>query len=88
MLEDVGKEKAPELNRIVGLKQKKTISAVERLVLRLRATFERHWGIDAGYTDNKYTELTTGHVIDFIDAVVEEVDIHYDRGSISRALRK
>jgi hypothetical protein len=88
VLEDVRKESGPELNRIVGFKQSAKLSTNERLVYGLREIFERHWKAEAGYTDDKYTELTTGHVVDFIDAVLREVGVHYDRPSITRTMRK
>jgi hypothetical protein len=88
VLKEVRKEDNPGLNRILGLKQQMTLSAVERLVFGLRDIFERHYGIEAGYTDNKYTDWTIGPFIDFADAVLQEAGIHYDRSSISKTLRK
>jgi hypothetical protein len=78
----------PVLNKLTGFKQQVTLSAVERFVLELVRIFQRHWRIDAGYTDNPYTGETTGPCVHFIDAALKEVGIHYDRGSISKTMRK
>jgi hypothetical protein len=88
LLKEIRKEDSPALNRIVGVKQQMTLSAVERLVLGLREIYERHYGSEADYTDNKYIDSTTSPFIDFADAVLQEAGIHYDRGSISKTLRK
>jgi hypothetical protein len=88
VLKDIHKENSPALNRIVGLKRQTARSSVEQLVIGLCEIFERHYGIKVGYTDNKYTEETTGLCVDFIDAVLRELGIHYDRGSIARTMRK
>jgi hypothetical protein len=88
MLGEIRKEDNHGLNKVVGLKQRVKLSAVERLVLGLLKIYERHYGRAGGYTDNKYTDSTTGPFIDFADTVLQEAGIHYDRSSISRTMRE
>jgi hypothetical protein len=88
VLEDVRKENSPALNRIVGLEQPAALSPVEHLVIGLRSIFERHYGIAAGYTDSPYSGESTGPCVDFIDAALREAGFHYDRGSITKTMRK
>jgi hypothetical protein len=87
LLEDIRKEDSPGLNRLIEFKQPTTVSAVEQLVHGLAGIFECHYEIKAGYTDGK-TGLSTGHFVDFADAVLQAAGIHYDRPSITRTLRK
>jgi hypothetical protein len=88
VLEDVRKENSAELNRIVGFKQPMTVSAVERLVGGLVRIFERHYKIEAGYTDDYVESSSSSPFIDFADAVLQEAGINYDRRSIPRTMRK
>jgi hypothetical protein len=65
VLEDIRKESSPGLNRIVGFKQSRTVSAFDNLVGGLAEIFEIHWWPEgAGYTITVDTINRKGDVIE------------------------
>jgi hypothetical protein len=81
----------PKLMTVLGVQQ---VSAFENLVgLMLRSTFELHFKVAAGYTNDDFGEEVRGAFIDFTEAALTELGITYfgapySRRSIAAALSK
>jgi hypothetical protein len=91
LIADAEFEFPEKLTTVLGVRR---VSTFENLVgLMLRSTFELHFKVPAGYTNDEINEEVRGAFIDFAEAALTELGITnsgapYSRRSIAAALSK